>query len=306
METEGSPQPVEPVRVNRTPTKDNLTSVSHGQFKSGINNKEADISPVHRSTECGNKGSNICLDKEDIEVECEANVRLETDAKDIAPTAVSDVAITETGSEEERVEQMDSSNENVPNASSSSDTSDDKCEGTDEIQLQTVEEEFISEESLSSNSSENKISADSIEHCAHSEINVNEDVSRSDEYKVDVIMTNSTANNNKKNKELSKKDKLTNKKNTQIMHRNIVSGVLIISDSVQKEQPPVQEAIPAAVAPPEKKVKKVVRQKSKPAPPPSPPVKKINRDECDWDSLFDDNGDCLDPTLIEEASIYQV
>lgn len=93
-------------------------------------------------------------------------------------------------------------------------------------------------------------------------------------------------------------------KNRQLVGQNVVSdNVLIISDNMRKKSERSEQTSPILVIPPEKKVKKIERQKSKPVPPPSPPIK-INRDECDWDSLFDDNGDCLDPTLIEEVSIY--
>jgi len=91
-------------------------------------------------------------------------------------------------------------------------------------------------------------------------------------------------------------------KDKQLVQQNIVSDVLIISDTIQKKSKQSGQFSSILVTPPEKKIKKVERQKSKPAPPPSPPLK-MNRDECDWDSLFDDNGDCLDPTLIEEVSI---
>lgn len=84
--------------------------------------------------------------------------------------------------------------------------------------------------------------------------------------------------------------------------QTFVSKVLIISTSDDEKKPEVVKPDPAPeITPPEKKkVKKVEKPKSKPAPPPVQ-NKKINRDECDWDSLFDDNGDCLDPTLIEEV-----
>lgn len=86
--------------------------------------------------------------------------------------------------------------------------------------------------------------------------------------------------------------------------QTLVSKVLIISTCDENKPETVKSDPAPEIAPPEKKkVKKVERPKSKPAPPPPPavPNKKINRDECDWDSLFDDNGDCLDPTLIEEV-----
>ncbi|KAG5345412.1 R3HCL protein, partial [Acromyrmex charruanus] len=90
-------------------------------------------------------------------------------------------------------------------------------------------------------------------------------------------------------------------KDRQLDRQNAISDVLVISDTIQKKSKQSEQLSPILVTPPEKKVKKIERQKSKPVPPPSPPLK-INRDECDWDSLFDDNGDCLDPTLIEELT----
>ncbi|XP_020284657.1 coiled-coil domain-containing protein R3HCC1L isoform X2 [Pseudomyrmex gracilis] len=79
------------------------------------------------------------------------------------------------------------------------------------------------------------------------------------------------------------------------------SNVLVISDVTKNQSNQFDQVSPVHAIPPEKKAKKIERQKSKPVPPPSPPIK-INRDECDWDSLFDDNGDCLDPTLIDELT----
>ncbi|XP_044003429.1 R3H and coiled-coil domain-containing protein 1 isoform X2 [Aphidius gifuensis] len=106
-------------------------------------------------------------------------------------------------------------------------------------------------------------------------------------------------------------DDLSSDKNNEIIKiekKNIeCSSVLIISqcDSINdkkiKKIDDDDDELPIAVRPPEKKSKKISRAKSKPVSPPSPQVK-LNRDECDWDSLFDDNGDCLDPTLIEELT----
>jgi len=94
-------------------------------------------------------------------------------------------------------------------------------------------------------------------------------------------------------------------KDKQLTRHNVISDVLIISDDIQKKSEQSEQLYPIFVTSSEKKVKKIERQKSKPAPPPSPSLK-MNRDECDWDSLFDDNGDCLDPTLIEEVGICYV
>ncbi|XP_034937756.1 coiled-coil domain-containing protein R3HCC1L isoform X2 [Chelonus insularis] len=94
-----------------------------------------------------------------------------------------------------------------------------------------------------------------------------------------------------------------NEKLKKIVVKKNKSDVLIIStDDNVSEKPKVEDdASTVPTKPPDKKVKKMTRTKSKPALPPSPPIK-INRDECDWDSLFDDNGECLDPTLIEELT----
>ncbi|XP_043265842.1 putative uncharacterized protein DDB_G0287265 isoform X2 [Colletes gigas] len=294
LETEGSPQPVESTRTNRM-VKDNLnSSVSHGQPKSNLNLKETD-SDVQTNAECVKKKSNTCPDKCQNNVENETSQHLQTDLKDTISSSSTDVPVME-ACNEEKSEQLDNVNEDVPNESDCSTAPDTECERTDLFQSQTVEEE-----EMSNNSSEDKNSLDTVETYVNSEVDVNEDIERSDNYKDNVVII-STSNNNKKNEEHLNKDEITNKKNTQMIHSNMVSDVLIISDTVQKKPQPVKKVTPVPVIPPEKKAKKIERSKSKPAPPPSPPIKKINRDECDWDSLFDDNGDCLDPTLIEELT----
>ncbi|XP_058808028.1 uncharacterized protein LOC131673771 [Phymastichus coffea] len=105
------------------------------------------------------------------------------------------------------------------------------------------------------------------------------------------------------NSQNSKSD--NNKQNDGLVKQPLVSKVLVISSAEAKQEnpDPAPSLTPTVVpmTPPEKKVKKVERPKSKPAAPPALSVK-IDRDECDWESLFDDNGDCLDPTLIEELS----
>ncbi|KAK9295638.1 hypothetical protein QLX08_010068 [Tetragonisca angustula] len=294
LETEGSPQPSESARVNRI-VKDSLLSAFCGQSRSSSNVKEIDSeADVQQSMECEKTRSNTYFDNQSND-DTEVNVCQE-DPKETTSSIVPEEPTVET-SNEIAIEQLINLNEDVPNNSNSAPASEDKCEITDtEFQIETLEEQEIS-----SNSSEIKNNLDSVETCIYSEINVNEEIDRSDKYKDDIIMINSDANN-KKHAEISNKDEITNQKNAQMMRRNMVSNVLIISDTVQKEPEPVKEVIPVPLTSPEKKVKKVIRQKSKPAPPPSPPVKKMNRDECDWDSLFDDNGDCLDPTLIEELT----
>ncbi|XP_051164572.1 hybrid signal transduction histidine kinase D isoform X2 [Leptopilina boulardi] len=108
--------------------------------------------------------------------------------------------------------------------------------------------------------------------------------------------------NNDDNNDASRRDIVVNQMNKRIISNNSISDVLIISDTRNSDDNVKEEVSVISMTPPEKKkVKKIERQKSKPAAPPSPPIK-IDRDDCDWDSLFDDNGDCLDPTLINELS----
>lgn len=283
---------MESIRVNRT-IKDNssLFSASHG--KSNLNVKETS-SDIPENKECIEKENTFNDDQSNTEFDL--NMCFQTETKGIASSKIPIVK----SNNKEPIKQLENLNKNVPNDSNNCDAFEvleTSYEITDTVHLQTIEGQEIS-----SNFSENKNSLDSVETCIYSEVNINEEIDRSDKCKDNIIMTNSTANN-KKNIEFSNKDEITNQKNTQMMHHNMVSNVLIISDTVQKEPQAVKEVIPIVL--PEKKVKKIVRQKSKPAPPPSPPIKKINRDECDWDSLFDDNGDCLDPTLIEEVNIYK-
>ncbi|XP_076295869.1 uncharacterized protein LOC143216576 isoform X2 [Lasioglossum baleicum] len=299
LDTEGSPQPSESTRTSRTAKETTGSSSSaHRQSKSNLNLKDVD-SDSRQTVECAKKGSNTCFDKCQSNLENEINPRLQIDSKDTdssgssSSSVVSDV---ESCNQEKSERRVKSANEYVPNKPDNSAVPSAKCDGPDAFQFPTVKEE-----ETSSSSSEDKTSLDSVEAYVNSEVNVNEPVEESDKYK-DNVVTISTSNNNKKKDELSNKDEITNKKNTQMIGRKMVSDVLIISDVEQKEPSPVKETTPPPTTPPEKKVKKIERPKSKPAPPPSPPIKKINRDECDWDSLFDDNGDCLDPTLIEELT----
>ncbi|XP_046749786.1 uncharacterized protein LOC124413319 isoform X2 [Diprion similis] len=122
----------------------------------------------------------------------------------------------------------------------------------------------------------------------------------------DLIMSEDRNRKKEETKEeLLNCDEVVNHKNRRIVRQNIVSDVLLISDEKPRQDIIINEppAIPVSPSLPtkEKKVKKIERSKSKPAPPPLP-SSKVNRDDCDWDSLFDDNGDCLDPTLIEELT----
>ncbi|XP_017892589.1 uncharacterized protein LOC108632472 isoform X2 [Ceratina calcarata] len=286
LETEGNVQPVESIRVNRT-----AKEISQGQSKSCPDTKPED-SDVQQNAKHVKKGSNECLDRDRSNSEPKINERIEVTSKDIYSSTDLKASTVEI-SNRQVAEQL----EDVPNDLNSSTALEIVCEISNTSESQ-------SEKQIPRDSSENKDSLDTVDICTYSEINVNEEVDRPDKYKDDNIVTNTIKNNNKINTELSNKDEITNQRNAQMTRHNMVSNVLIISDTKNKKEPKtkVNEVIPVPMPPPEKKVKKVIRQRSKPAPPPSPPVKKINRDECDWDSLFDDNGDCLDPTLIEELT----
>lgn len=178
-------------------------------------------------------------------------------------------------------------------------------------QMESVEGEQIQDVSLSSSQETKHIIE---ETCKEAIISLNEPEVQVHEMTSNniknVISLNEPVVSNNVNKDNESKENLSNRNNTivkknesnNIIRRNMVSDVLIISDVVDKEPVKKVKQVPAIPVPPtEKKTKKVERQKSKPAPPPSPPIK-ISRDECDWDSLFDDNGDCLDPSLIEELT----
>jgi hypothetical protein len=120
-----------------------------------------------------------------------------------------------------------------------------------------------------------------------------------------------------------------NRKNRRIIRNNFMSDVLIISDpdpvtditpsSTQIDSSSENTLLPNGILNKKKKVQhkgeNVVmetegpslkgqsgdKQKSSPA---SDPVSvSLNPDECTWDMMFDDNGECLDPKLMEEVSI---
>ncbi|KAK0165335.1 hypothetical protein PV328_003855 [Microctonus aethiopoides] len=120
-----------------------------------------------------------------------------------------------------------------------------------------------------------------------------------EEYNVTNDVTKSQETLNIQAKDDDKKNEGT------LVSGSVVSNVLIISNTDSNKSQDnnfVMDNVAAVeFRPSEKKPKKVARTKSKPALPPTSPVK-INRDECDWDSLFDENGECLDPTLIEELT----
>jgi hypothetical protein len=113
-----------------------------------------------------------------------------------------------------------------------------------------------------------------------------------------------------------------NRKNRRIIRGSVTSDVLIISDpdSVadvtpsqvgsgaenslspnhivnKKKRVQQKEDITVETSGPTLKEHSADTQKSHPL------SVNLNRDECTWDMMFDDNGDCLDPKLMEEVSI---
>jgi hypothetical protein len=114
-----------------------------------------------------------------------------------------------------------------------------------------------------------------------------------------------------------------NRKNRRIIRGNVISDVLIISDSdpvtdvtptsqigsssenslspngVLNKKKKVQQKGDFAVetSGPSLKEHSADKQKS------CPSSVNLNPDECTWDMMFDDNGECLDPKLMEEVSI---
>jgi hypothetical protein len=119
-----------------------------------------------------------------------------------------------------------------------------------------------------------------------------------------------------------------NKKNRRIIRGNFMSDVLIISDpdpvtevmapsaqidcssenmslldSVLNEEKSLQlkgESVIVDTSGPEVKEQSCEKHKSSSSSNLSPV--NLNPDECTWDTLFDDNGECLDPKLMEEVS----
>lgn len=161
----------------------------------------------------------------------------------------------------------------------------------------------INNKILINNDKEEKNIDDSIhKNLTNNDDSIDEEIYDNNDFSNSIINENSDDSMTSLNSDDSSSDK--NNEMIKIKKKNIeCSNVLIISecDSInEKKIKKFDDELPIAVRPPEKKSKKISRAKSKPVSPPSPQVK-LNRDECDWDSLFDDNGDCLDPTLIEEV-----
>lgn len=105
-----------------------------------------------------------------------------------------------------------------------------------------------------------------------------------------------------------------NRINRQFFRASVISDVLIISDPepvVTNDPDEKCNVVSDYIPSPEKEIEldqteskiKVPSVQSVPESESSSPPLSLNRDECSWEMLFDDNGDCLDPKLIEEVSV---
>ncbi|XP_063368679.1 uncharacterized protein LOC134656949 [Cydia amplana] len=97
-------------------------------------------------------------------------------------------------------------------------------------------------------------------------------------------------------KELKRASQEINRSNKRIIKQSFDSDVLVISDTVEAEcekERPVPEAIneEEKKEPEPKKLKPQLEAKVS-----------LKREENDWDAVFDDSGECLDPSLLEELT----
>ena len=121
----------------------------------------------------------------------------------------------------------------------------------------------------------------------------------------------------KENDQECRAQEIQNRKNRRIIRGNFVSDVLIISDQ-EPVPPPVSEndTNTEKTSPPNGNLIKKKKVKHKAESGSSPKVQspekqkssssqstvRLNPDECTWDMMFDDDGECLDPKLMEEVS----
>ncbi|XP_066582103.1 coiled-coil domain-containing protein R3HCC1L isoform X2 [Prorops nasuta] len=179
-----------------------------------------------------------------------------------------------------------------------------KC---DRLEIATVESiENDKESNQVSNKSEDTIYLDDLKPCSFSQVSndkkyiesIHNFMHKANDHNSDNALICSWDKRNDDASVVNQDDIINEEERLQT--RQKIPEVIRISDKEPSKVKSNQDT-PTPLTPPEKKVKKVERPKSKPASPPAPLVK-INRDECDWDSLFDDNGDCLDPTMMEELT----
>ncbi|RVE44879.1 hypothetical protein evm_010479, partial [Chilo suppressalis] len=96
-------------------------------------------------------------------------------------------------------------------------------------------------------------------------------------------------------KELKRASQEINRSSKRIIKQSFHSDVLVISDPVENEKPDKSEIeMPVERREKEPEPKKL---KSK-----LEPKVSLKREENDWDAVFDDSGECLDPSLLEELA----
>lgn len=94
--------------------------------------------------------------------------------------------------------------------------------------------------------------------------------------------------------ELKRASQEINRSSKRIIKQSFDSDVLVISDPI--EEAPSQNASDAEPVPEEK-------EQDKPKPKQKLESKvSLKREENDWDAVFDDSGECLDPSLLEELT----
>lgn len=98
-------------------------------------------------------------------------------------------------------------------------------------------------------------------------------------------------------KELKRASQEINRSSKRIIKQSFHSDVLVISDPVEETKD--EKPVPAPASPPIVEEKEPEPKKSKPK---LEQKVSLKREENDWDAVFDDSGECLDPSLLEELT----
>ncbi|XP_030020721.1 uncharacterized protein LOC115440520 isoform X1 [Manduca sexta] len=96
--------------------------------------------------------------------------------------------------------------------------------------------------------------------------------------------------------ELKRASQEINRSSKRIIKQSFHSDVLVISDPVEDVK---DEPAPVPVSPPPTEEKEPEPKKLKPK---LEQKVSLKREENDWDAVFDDSGECLDPSLLEELT----
>ncbi|CAF4920263.1 unnamed protein product [Pieris macdunnoughi] len=96
--------------------------------------------------------------------------------------------------------------------------------------------------------------------------------------------------------ELKRASQEINRSSKRIIKQTFDSDVLVISD-------PIEEPVsPRSTSPREKDENEVPKEQKKKTKPKLEAKVSLKREENDWDAVFDDSGECLDPSLLEELT----